>query len=49
MKKIKTFWEKALKELPTIWGVIWLFTITLGSVALLIQSFKWLLSVMGVI
>lgn len=49
MKKLETFWEALLRALPTIWGVMWLGVITLGSFALLIQSLKWLLDVLGVI
>lgn len=49
MKKIKTFWEGLLKNLPIIWGIMWLITFTLGSLALLITSGKWLLEVLGVV
>lgn len=49
MKKVKITWDALLRVLPTIWGMIWMFTITLGSLALAIQSVKWLLSALGVI
>jgi hypothetical protein len=49
MKKFKDFWDKLLTALPTLWGLTWLATISIGSLALFILSIKWLLSVMGVI
>ena len=49
MKKLKDFWDKLLTALPTIWGMTWIATITVGSISLFILSIKWLLSVMGVI
>jgi hypothetical protein len=49
MDKLKDLWSRLLLTLPTIWGMLWIWIITLSSVALLIQSFKWLLMALGVI
>lgn len=48
MKKLKAFWDKLLTALPTLWGITWLATISIGSLALFILSIKCLLSVLGV-
>jgi hypothetical protein len=49
MKRMTELWDKLLTALPTLWGMTWLVTISIGSIALLIQSIKWLLSVLGVV
>lgn len=49
MKKLKDFCDGLLRALPTIWGMTWIATITVGSLSLFILSIKWLLSVVGVI
>ena len=49
MIKLKLFWHELLKILPTLWGVIWVLTVTVGSLTLLIVTLKWLFTVCGVI
>lgn len=49
MKRLTELWDKLLTALPSLWGLTWIATISIGSLALFILSIKWLLSVLGVV
>lgn len=50
MDKFKKFIDRLSYDwLPTFWGFAWIITITAFSLGLLINSLKWLLSVVGVL
>lgn len=36
-------------NIPMIWGVLWMFTITVGSVGLAFAVLKWVFKLLGVI
>lgn len=47
---MKKFFNKLSEWLPTLWGVLWMLAITVGSVAVLILVVQWLVNlVMGVL
>jgi hypothetical protein len=46
---MKKCFDWLTKVLPTIWGVLWMGIITVGSVACAIAVVKWLLHLMGVL
>ena len=45
---MKKFFDKLTNVLAPLWGLLWMATITVGSLALLIIVVKWLLRAMGV-
>lgn len=45
---MKKFYDKVCELLPIVWGVLWSFIITIGSIALLITIVKWFLTLVGV-
>ena len=41
--------KKLYDLLPAVWGLMWVFVITMGSLAILIWVSKWLFSLIGLI
>ena len=44
---MKKFWDKLMEWLPILWGILLSLIITFIGVALVITTFKWLLSAVG--
>ena len=45
---MKKLWNWFVEALPILWGIMWVWIITVGSIALVISVSQWLLSLLGV-